>query len=69
MDSIKLQQIQDDFKEVKGELSKVFLLTSTMQVPITLYRLQYDTFWCEATNNFERENERERERSQRRVLS
>ena len=46
MDYIKLQRIQDDIREVKGELSKVFLLTSTMQVPIALRRLLYDTFRC-----------------------
>ena len=46
MDSIKLQRIQDDIKEIKVELSKVFLLTSTMQVPIGLRRLLYDTFRC-----------------------
>ena len=46
MDSIKLQRIQDDIKEMEVELSKVFLLTSTMQVPIGLRRLLYDTFQC-----------------------
>ena len=46
MDSIKLQRIQDDIREVKEELSKMFLLTSTMQVPIALRRLLYDTFRC-----------------------
>ena len=46
MDSIKLQRIQDDIKEIKMELSKVFLLTITMQVPIGLRRLLCDTFRC-----------------------
>ena len=46
MDSIKPQRIQDDIKEIREELSKVFLLTSAMQVPIALLRLLYDTFRC-----------------------
>ena len=46
LDSIKLQTIQDDIKEIREELSKVFLLTSAMQVPIALRRLLYDTFRC-----------------------
>lgn len=46
LNNYKLQQLTNDMKDIKVELSKAFTLTKCMKVPLALRRLLYETFRC-----------------------